>query len=102
MAVVSISQLGRRCLSTVKELYDWMSGGWRSWFTDDLLELHSLISSLLLSLLRRLEGAGSAAKGLSGGSLAGAGLCRGRGGPVFASDRASRPRAGSSIGEPAA
>jgi hypothetical protein len=87
--VVSISQLGRGCPSTVKELHDWMSGGWWSLFTDDLLELHSLISSLLLSLLRRLVVAGSMAKGLSGGRLAGAGRCRRARGTRTAADRTS-------------
>ena len=85
--LVSISQLGRGWPAPVKELYDSIMCGWRSLFTDDLLELHSLISSLLLSLLRRLEGAGSMAKGLSGGRLAVAGLRRSAGGAITAAGR---------------
>ena len=65
-----------------------MSSGRGSLVIEDLLELHSLSSSLLFSLLRLEGGAGARAKGLSGGRLAGPGVCRKAGGTVTAADRA--------------
>ncbi len=113
--LMSSSQLGHRKPSVLNALWDRCIGGSGpfGWPSRDPLELHSLSSSLLLSLLRRLEAqvlidaaAEASAKGLTwgcflggvrwvaaGGTAAGGGVSQGGEGlPLSASSGVSGPR----------